>query len=156
MNIESKLSSNTITVPPHTLSSEQRHSIEDSDSKQAPLDVLFEAAGERGQRLTLKTFACSDRMLNALRRLQNDKDNYYIALDVAASISMRVIGDAQTLTKLVASDQLKPNAALILLRELSNFAVIFARSETYSGVYDSICTAITELRVRLGERLKQA
>jgi hypothetical protein len=112
----------------------------------SPLEVVFEAVEERARPTTMASFTCIGRALNAIAILHGDKDNTSIAIEAIASVSMRVVGDAQAITKLFADGRIKNlGVLLVVMHELSNMATIFARSQAFEDIYDSVCVAIREL-----------
>jgi hypothetical protein len=111
-----------------------------------PLEIIFEAVEERGKPLTPSSLACTDRMIHALAGLHTDKDGRHIALETIASVSMRIIGDAELLTRRIAERRLQSHAWLYVLHELSNLAAIFAHNQTFEDIYDTVCTAMENLR----------
>lgn len=111
-----------------------------------PLELIFEAVEERGKPLSPSSFACTDHMLDALAKLHADKDSSHIALETIASVSMRIIGDAESLTRRISERRLQNHAWLFVLHELSNMAAIFARNQTFEDIYDATCDAIENLR----------
>lgn len=122
------------------------------DLSRSPLEVIFEATEERGRPTTLSSFSCTDRMLAALSQLQGDKENSSVALETIASVSMRVIGDAEAVTKMYSEKKIKGPGFLIVQHELSNMATIFVRNQAFEDIYDAICVAIKNLSIaRHGE-----
>ena len=111
-----------------------------------PLELIFEAVEERGKPLAPSSFACTDRMLDALAKLHANKDGGRVALETIASVSMRIIGDAEALTRRIAERRLQGQAWLAVLHELCNMAAIFARDQAFEDIYDATCTAIENLR----------
>lgn len=116
-------------------------------AEKSVLEALFDTIGERGERNSARIFGCSDRMVDAIAALQKDSEGTAIALEMIASISMVMVGDAQKATQLIAEKKIKKFAGFPVMKEMCNLAAIFARSPVvqYQDIYDAVCRTIRGL-----------